>query len=119
MQEMLVKLVRMGHSSETIHRILAAFPDRPIGGMAFKAQLQTNQHSSLGYPALDEPLTPREIQVLAQLQEPMSIKEIAVKLGVSYATAKRHSINIYGKLGVNSRWDAVAEAIDLGILPDR
>ena len=47
----------------------------------------------------------------------MSNKEIAQKLNVTYATTKRHTINIYGKLGVNQRWDAVARAIELGILP--
>jgi LuxR family maltose regulon positive regulatory protein len=118
-QAMLVKLVSMGHSSEAIQRILAAFPDQATAWKSAEAQSQTILNSSLQHPVLVEPLSPREIQVLAHLREPMSIKEIAVKLGVSYATAKRHSINIYGKLGVNSRWDAVAEAVDLGILPDR
>jgi ATP/maltotriose-dependent transcriptional regulator MalT len=49
----------------------------------------------------------------------LSAREIALKLNISYATANRHSINIYGKLGVNSRWDAVARAETLGILAPR
>jgi LuxR family maltose regulon positive regulatory protein len=66
-----------------------------------------------------EPLTARELQILALLREPMSPQEIAQKVGISYLTVKRHSINLYGKLGVNARWDAVNRAIELGILPQR
>jgi LuxR family maltose regulon positive regulatory protein len=68
---------------------------------------------------LVEPLTRRELEVLAFLQLPLSIQEVALKLNVSYATAKRHTINIYGKLGVNGRWAAVARAEELNILPPR
>ena len=74
---------------------------------------------SLGNSTLVEPLTPRELEVLTLLRGPLSIKEIALKLNISYATAKRHTINLYGKLGVNKRWDAVARAEELNILPPR
>lgn len=66
-----------------------------------------------------EPLTMRETEVLALLREPLSMKEIARKLVVADSTVKRHTINIYGKLGVNRRWDAVAKAEALGYLPKR
>ena len=49
----------------------------------------------------------------------MSDKEIAHELGLSTATVKRHTINLYGKLGVNKRLDAVVKAEVLGILPVR
>jgi LuxR family transcriptional regulator, maltose regulon positive regulatory protein len=68
---------------------------------------------------LVEPLTRRELEVLALLRGPSSTKEIAQILHISYATAKDHTIRIYGKLGVNRRWDAVAKAEKLGILPPR
>ena len=71
------------------------------------------RHSAFAVSALAEPLTPRELEVLSLLREPVSNKEIAQKLNVTYATTKRHTINIYGKLGVNQRWDAVARAIEL------
>ena len=53
------------------------------------------------------------------LRGPLSIKEIALKLNISYATVKSHTINLYGKLGVNGRWNAVAKAEELNILPPR
>jgi LuxR family maltose regulon positive regulatory protein len=68
---------------------------------------------------LVEPLTRRELEVLTLLRGPASIKEIAQKLNISHATAKDHSIKIYSKLGVNRRWDAVARAEELNILPPR
>jgi LuxR family maltose regulon positive regulatory protein len=113
MQQLLALLAQMGHSVETIERILDAFPDRQITRKAGELQAQLIRHSP---PTLAEPLTPRERQILVQMQEPISFKEIAYKLGISYSTVKRHSINIYGKLAVNSRWDAVARAKELDIL---
>ena len=49
----------------------------------------------------------------------LTITEIAKTLFISPTTFKRHSANIYGKLGVHNRWDAVAAAEALGVLPPR
>lgn len=116
MQELLDALARKGQSVETIHRILAAFPDQVITRESEDVLSPSIRRSPLESPGLAEPLTRRELQVLAHMREPMSAKEIALNLGISYATVKRHSINIYGKLGVNSRWEAVAKAAEQGIL---
>jgi LuxR family maltose regulon positive regulatory protein len=114
MQQLLAELAQKDHSVKTIERILAAFPDRSITRKNGDGQAQLIRHSP--FPALVEPLTPRERQILVLMQEPISFKEIAYKLGIRYPTVKRHSVNIYGKLAVNSRWDAVARAIELDIL---
>jgi LuxR family maltose regulon positive regulatory protein len=53
------------------------------------------------------------------LRERLSNKEIAHKLCLSTTTVKRHTVNLYGKLGVNKRWDAVIKAEALGILLPR
>ena len=74
---------------------------------------------SPGYSPLAEPLTRRELEVLELLGEPISIKAIAQELSISHATAKRHTVNLYGKLGVNNRWDAVAKAEELKLIPSR
>ena len=66
-----------------------------------------------------EPLSRRELEILEMLREPYSMKQIAGKLNISPLTVKRHAINIYSKLGVNTRWDAVAMALDLGLLATR
>ena len=77
----------------------------------------TTPSAALNPPVLAEPLTTRELDVLNLLREPLSNKEIASKLYLSPSTVKRHTINLYGKLGVHSRREAVAAATNLGILP--
>ena len=65
--------------------------------------------------ALVEPLTNRELEIIDLLAQRMSNKEIAEKLFISPITVKRHTINIYQKLGVNSHREAAdrAHALDL------
>jgi two-component system, NarL family, response regulator LiaR len=61
-------------------------------------------------PAL-EPLTPREMEVLVCMAAGLTKAEIAQRLGISQYTIKGHVSNILGKLGVNSRTEAVAYAL--------
>ena len=66
--------------------------------------------------ALVEQLTPREMEVLELLAAGDSNQEIANKLVVTVRTVKKHTSNIYAKLGVGSRTQAVAYARDIGLL---
>ncbi len=66
--------------------------------------------------ALVEPLTPRENEVLALLVEGLSNRGIAGRLGISEHTAKFHVNAILGKLGAQSRSEAVALAARLGLV---
>jgi LuxR family maltose regulon positive regulatory protein len=63
-----------------------------------------------------EPLTERELEVLQLIAEGLSNREVAQQLCLSLSTVKVHTHNIYGKLGVNSRTQAIARARALGIL---
>jgi len=63
-----------------------------------------------------EPLSEREIEILSLIAEGSTNQEIAAKVFLSLNTVKAHTRNIYGKLGVNSRTQAVAKARALGIL---
>jgi LuxR family maltose regulon positive regulatory protein len=67
-------------------------------------------------PALVEPLSERELEVLQLVAEGLTNREIAARLFLSLNTVKAHTRNIYGKLGVNSRTQAVARARALGVL---
>jgi LuxR family maltose regulon positive regulatory protein len=114
MQTLLLRLAGRGFAPETVRRILAAFPE-PGGktGSAGESRARAANASLL------EPLTARELEVLLLLRERLSNKEIAQMLGLSVMTVKRHTVNIYGKLGVDKRRDAVVEAESLKILPSR
>ncbi len=64
--------------------------------------------------ATDAPvLTPREGEVLSQLQNGLSAKRIARSLDLTENTVKFHLKNIYGKLRVNSRTQAIVQARSL------
>ena len=65
-----------------------------------------------------EPLSERELEVLQHLAAGRTDREIAARLHLSLYTVKVHARNIYGKLGVNRRMQAVAKARELGVLPD-
>jgi LuxR family maltose regulon positive regulatory protein len=65
---------------------------------------------------LVEPLTPRELEVLQLLGEGRSNREIAEALVITVNGVKKHTSNIYGKLGVHSRTQAVVRAQELGLL---
>jgi LuxR family maltose regulon positive regulatory protein len=62
---------------------------------------------SSGAPLLIEPLSQRELEVLAFIEAGCSNQEIADKLVISIATVKRHISNIFAKLGVQNRTQAV------------
>jgi LuxR family maltose regulon positive regulatory protein len=64
-----------------------------------------------------EALTERELEVLRLIAEGLSNREVAQQLFLSLSTVKVHTHNIYGKLDVSSRTQAIARARALGILP--
>jgi LuxR family maltose regulon positive regulatory protein len=79
-----------------------------------------NSHSatdiSFDQPLID-PLSEREIEVLALIAQGLTNQEIGKRLYLSLNTVKVHTRNIYSKLGVNNRTQAVAQARSFGILP--
>lgn len=67
-------------------------------------------------PGLTEPLSKREVEVLRMIEAGCSNLEIGERLFISIATVKRHISNIYTKLGVQNRTQAVLTGKELGLL---
>ena len=65
---------------------------------------------------LVEPLSERELEVLRLLAAGLSNREIAAELFLAVGTVKKYTSNIYGKLNVHKRTQAVARARELGLL---
>jgi two-component system, NarL family, nitrate/nitrite response regulator NarL len=100
------------------NKLLAAMTAVTQGISAFdpdiSAQWFTNRFQNS--TVLVEDLTDREAEVLSLLAEGMPNKAIARQLGISDHTVKFHVNAIMGKLGAQSRTDAVVRATRLGII---
>lgn len=89
--------------SEEAHHLLTAFGS------------DGKQESTLVQPLI-EPLTERELEVLSYLATGMTNQAIADQLYVSLAAVKWHARNVYGKLEVKNRTQAVARGRTLNLL---
>jgi LuxR family maltose regulon positive regulatory protein len=97
----------LGVEHPFIGKLLAAFPLDQQGAAA----AETQPHSV-------EPLSAREIEVLTLLSQGLSNKEVAARMYLSLRTVKWHTSNIYAKLNVSSRTQAIVKARQLEILPE-
>jgi LuxR family maltose regulon positive regulatory protein len=88
---------------DRLNRILAAFP--AVGELP--ATLASKQPAG---GTLVEPLTERELEILRMVHDGLSNGEIAEKLIVTVGTVKKHLNNIFGKLAVSSRTQALVSA---------
>ena len=96
-------------------RLLEAIKEVHEGGSAFTPsiarkvlKMTANQNTA---PAEYINLSEREKEVLQKLVEGMSYKMIAASLNIAFDTVHTHIANIYEKLHVNSKSEAVAKAI--------
>jgi LuxR family maltose regulon positive regulatory protein len=123
MADLLVRLRQRGVAPEFVARILAAFPESTTDHgrqttiepmpLADRPSPVFGRSSS----PLIEPLTDREMDVLSLLAQRLTNKEIAAQLFISPGTVAQHTNQIYQKLDVHNRRQAVAKAKALSILP--
>jgi LuxR family maltose regulon positive regulatory protein len=77
-------------------------------------------HQPMSAPTLSrgsaDPLSPRERSILELIADGRSNKEIAKSLGIAPETVKSHMKNIFGKLSVEKRAQAIARAQSIGLL---
>jgi len=110
-----------GISLDYTNRLLAALraETRDAGQrMARGLQAAGKQSIQSAYRPLSvvDPLSARELEVLRLLPTHLSRRDIAEELCISVNTARFHIKNIYSKLGVHSRADAIGRAKELKLL---
>jgi LuxR family maltose regulon positive regulatory protein len=109
MAKLLAVAIQKGIHPKYASRLLAAFPD--------SSQLQLTKADFLKHDLnLVEPLSGHEIEILQLIAAGLTNKEIAQKLYISVRTVKFHTGNLFGKLGVKSRTEAIARAHTLGFV---
>lgn len=103
-------------NAETLHH---AIYDTLSGGAAMSASIALKVLNLLRNPGQTQAkadenfgLTKREIELLEQLKNGLSYESIAANLYISYGTVRKHIENIYRKLQVNNKVDAIRKAGD-------
>jgi LuxR family maltose regulon positive regulatory protein len=99
-------------SKPYVETLLAACETLPPVAGRPGSRIASSESESL----LVENLSERELEVLRLVADGLSNREIAEQLFITVGTAKTHTINIYRKLDVRSRTQAVARATELGLL---
>lgn len=108
-RQLLGRAVQFGIAGSYARDLLSAF-EESSGSVSPDAQ------PVVAAEALVEPLTPRELEILRLISAGLKNREIADQLFISLSTVKRHIANIYGKLGVGHRTQALARASELQLL---
>lgn len=117
-----VALGASGYLSKSLDReqIIEAILTAHKGGNSWTREALRRVAGALATPRIaadvDVPLTHRESEVLEQLAEGLTNKEIALSLGISYETVKEHVQHILRKIGVSDRTQAAVWAVRQGIV---
>lgn len=96
----------------TPSKLLEAINELNNGGAPMSSQIARKvvtafQPRTVMAEGLDDLLTKRELEILEMLASGLVYKEIADKLSISAETVRKHVYNVYGKLHVNNRVEAV------------
>ena len=114
MCDLLQVAARQGIAASYVPTLLAAFPEK--GKISPSHPGQASLPYSPSPTQFVEPLSDREQQILRLMSAMFSNREIAEELHLSLNTVKWYARQIYEKLGVASRREAVGRARELGIL---
>jgi LuxR family maltose regulon positive regulatory protein len=109
MRDLLRTATARGLGGGYTRRVLAGF-EAPA--QAPPARSTSDDGASAAVP----PITPRELEILRLIAAGLRNAEIAEELEISGATVKRHIANLYGKLGVEHRTEALVRAAGLKLL---
>jgi LuxR family maltose regulon positive regulatory protein len=96
-------------------RIIRRRPDLGVLGTRL-TEVREQIRGSADSLAGPSTFTPAELRVLPMLATQLTFEQIGLRLHVSQHTVKTQSVSIYAKLGVSGRRQAIARAIDIGLL---
>jgi LuxR family maltose regulon positive regulatory protein len=116
MGDLLNRLAFQKNATPYMGRLLAEFKKERMG---YPETIRKDPPAARQNPDsrfINEALTNREVDIVTLLSQRLSNKEIAEKLFISPHTVKKHAMNIYSKLNVTSRGQAVGKARSLGII---
>jgi LuxR family maltose regulon positive regulatory protein len=116
MARLLRQAAAHGIAVDYVGQLLAAFRKGASRRLNDESRITAVQPVTSGLRPLVESLSERELQVLRLIAVGLSNREIAAELSLAVGTVKRHTSNIYGKLNVRKRTQAVARARELGLL---
>jgi LuxR family maltose regulon positive regulatory protein len=103
---------RQGIHPEYINQLLPTFGITKTSQEPTPHKIQSTEQS----PPINEPLSERELQVLRLLESPLTSTEIGRELYLSQNTIRTHMRNIYSKLAVHGRIEAIQKAREIGLL---
>jgi LuxR family maltose regulon positive regulatory protein len=115
-------LRRVGGKADTgnfVHRVLAAFENAGAAVPVETSPPRSEPSSPARTGSGPDALTNREFDILELLRQRLQNKEIADRLCISTHTVNDHLKNIYQKLHVQNRRQAVGRALEMGILESR
>lgn len=116
MARLLRKATAWGLYPDYVDKLLAAVESEMRGERKTPSSSPSSAIPGPGSSPWVEPLSEREIEVLQLIAAGMSNREIADELFLAVGTVKKHIYNIFGKLSVRKRTQAVARARELGML---
>jgi NarL family two-component system response regulator LiaR len=112
-------LLKSASGDEVVNAIRTVYAGESVMHPSVTRRLLARASRSTGYVAQtedSEPLTQRELEVLGLAAKGLGNKQIANELGLSVPTVKSHLVNIFNKLGVASRTEAVLFGLRAGWL---
>lgn len=104
-------LLKTASSEELVHAVLAVAEGETALSPAVAKKLVQRAYGSIREEEIAEPLSERELQVLRFAARGMGNRQISAQLGISDRTVQGHLANIYEKLHVATRTEAVLAAV--------
>jgi LuxR family maltose regulon positive regulatory protein len=118
MAQLLTESAAFGIMTDYTRKLLAGFElaQSPAKSDDEPSQTQGLPEGRKNVEPLTEPLSQRELEVLQLIAQGLSNREISQRLFLAVDTVKGHNREIFGKLQVQRRTEAVARARELGLL---